>query len=120
AAVSSSPHAATDSAKAASTASALRRLVVWIMGSPTGWLGAARRRRGWVRWSARRARSARAGEGGLRLGGTVVGGAEVRLDDRRVGSHLLWRALGDHHAEVEDGDAIAGRHDEGHVVLDDE
>ena len=47
-------------------------------------------------------------------------GAEVRGDDPGVVAHLVGRALGDDRAGLEAVDAVADRHHEGHVVLDDE
>src|SRR5688572_29031341 len=46
--------------------------------------------------------------------------SKVRLDDRRVGAHLVGRALGDDAALGEHQHAGAQRHDELHVVLDDD
>src|SRR5215471_1047127 len=47
-------------------------------------------------------------------------GAEVRLDHCGVGLDLLRRAGRDRPSEVEDGDAVRHRHDEVHVVLDEQ
>src|SRR4249919_2611391 len=50
----------------------------------------------------------------------VLGRAEIGLDDLRVGLYLGRHALGDLAAEVEDVDALGHRHDEVHVVLDEQ
>ena len=50
----------------------------------------------------------------------LVGVAEVRVAHRLVAADLRGRAAGDHAAEVDHDDAIAGRHHEAHVVLDEE
>ena len=46
------------------------------------------------------------------------GVAEVGSDHLRVAAHLCHRSGGEHSTLVEDGEAVAGRHHERHVVLD--
>src|SRR5512133_3392388 len=50
----------------------------------------------------------------------IVLRAEVGLDHRRVLAYLPRRAAGDQAAEVEDMDGLGDRHDEVHVVLDEQ
>ena len=52
--------------------------------------------------------------------GDLVGVAEVRVAHRRVAADLRRRAAGDHRAEVDHDDPVAGRHHQAHVVLDEE
>ena len=51
---------------------------------------------------------------------TLVGVAEVGVAHRLVAADLRGRAAGDHAAEVDHHDAVAGRHHEADVVLDEE
>ena len=69
------------------------------------------------RWRATSGGAAGGGAGAL---DRPLVGAEVRGDDPGVVAHLVGRALGDDRAGLEAVDAVADRHHERHVVLDDE
>ena len=71
------------------------------------------------RWWGSAGRARRRGDGAAAGDGALVG-AEVGGDDPRVVADLVGRARGDDRAGLEAVDAVADRHDERHVVLDDE